>query len=126
MGKIKELIGQGWSRWCMRVALVVAIVGFVLLCKDASGLKEMETPYADEPMRAPIHETEKLILALDAGNVVLGTQNYQALNFLLCLKLIVDYTPQYVIAPAAFICFLGTSLDAGTNWLRKRRAAEHR
>jgi hypothetical protein len=105
MGKIKELLRLGWSRWYVRVAIFVAIAGFV--CVFTLG------DYFQGPW---LYETlEKTLGAYrhryrDFGSLLTMQWRLNAVLNVLFIASIVDY--------------VGWTRDAGYKWLRKRRAAK--
>jgi hypothetical protein len=117
MGKFKELVKLGWSRWYVRAGIFAGCLGAQLLIAMAVHLGE---PISDLGLSSALyHSREAHRLAY----------SYAVLGWLLiCIKS-VGYL---VVSPALIVGFLGFSLDAVRNTLPTaedgriiERTAEH-
>ena len=116
MGKVKELVRTGWSRWYVRVGLAVSLITLVACPPFASReviseLKaRVELQLAEQNLirEKGLHLDEQTQAKLhDADSMITWQENLTDWQFVLGSGLVAGY--------------LGFSLDAGYHWLRKRR-----
>jgi hypothetical protein len=110
MGKIRELVRQGWRHWYVRLALLgpVSLWGLLTLLGAA---------------RAVLGAREWASLTVSVA-MNGSPEAWKALRQLEWLSKVQEFATELtVVACLSFILgYVGFSLDAGYKWLRKRRA----
>jgi hypothetical protein len=113
-------------------ALFGATAGAIVLFEKAFGLEDYDSRTANpnSMYTTTVSRNWEYLHTLYPKNVERVWKDPQFdndasyLHFLMCLKLVVDNFPQYVLLPAFVMGWGGWTLDSGYKWLRKRQAAK--
>jgi hypothetical protein len=114
MGKVKELVRQGWSQWYVRVAVVppVVFLGWSV--------------YAPVPISVPGLIPKSVLEArnLEANITRLGnmqaSEAYDRFQSLLGMQDLLT-SLMVIVCLCVCLCYIGWTLDAGYKWIRNRR-----
>jgi hypothetical protein len=117
MGKLKDLVRYGWSRWYVRAAAIVFLAGFALVAYKLSPFGGASAIHGDqfESVVAPTLSLQSQ-LPLNGG----ASTNYHFLCSLLEANWWLKVS-QWVIWVALITGYIGFSFDVGYHWLRRRR-----
>jgi hypothetical protein len=117
MGKIKELVKLGWSRWYVTLAVTVMCIVWVALNLCHLGVFEKNWETINSKVIEQLNFLE-MGKHLDAhGNEKLA----EARSLMGLQQFLTDW--QVILGAGLFVGYFGFSLDAGYKWVRKTRAA---